>query len=177
MGRATCRVLYHLEHDHGIAFHATRHEAAAAAAADGFPRSTGRVGVGVVTQGPGLTNTITALVTARRAGSPVVQLAGDSTEIRNPNDPFAGVQAIDTKALLAAGEIDSIRPTPDTVISDVPRVLADAALRQQPLAVVLPFQYGSSEVSGSSAAPAAARDARAVPDPSKIDRRRHPTRK
>jgi thiamine pyrophosphate-dependent acetolactate synthase large subunit-like protein len=81
MGSGNMRVLHHLEHDHSVAFHAARHESAAVAAADGFARVTDAVGVCVVTQGPGLTNTITPLITARRAGTPLVLITGDSAEI------------------------------------------------------------------------------------------------
>ena len=42
----------------------TRHEQAAAHAADGYARATGRVGVCVATSGPGATNLVTGLATA-----------------------------------------------------------------------------------------------------------------
>ena len=97
MGSGSMRVLHHLEHDLEVAYHAGRHEAGAVAAADGFARATGRVGVCIVTQGPGLTNTVTPLITARKANSPVVLLTGDSSGIRTPEDPFARVQAVPTR--------------------------------------------------------------------------------
>jgi acetolactate synthase-1/2/3 large subunit len=54
----------------------TRDEATAVFAADAYARVTGRVGVAVVTAGPGLTNTITALKNAQLAQSPVLLIAG-----------------------------------------------------------------------------------------------------
>src|SRR5512135_1978777 len=53
-----------------------RHEATAVFAADAVSRLTGIPGVAVVTAGPGLTNTITAVKNAQLAQSPVVIFAG-----------------------------------------------------------------------------------------------------
>lgn len=53
-----------------------RHEATAVFAADASARMTGIPGVAVVTAGPGLTNTVTAIKNAQMAESPVVVIAG-----------------------------------------------------------------------------------------------------
>jgi len=53
-----------------------RHEASTVFAADAHHRSTGAVGVAVVTAGPGVTNTITALKNAQMAESAVLLLGG-----------------------------------------------------------------------------------------------------
>lgn len=60
----------------GIRVVDTRHEATAVFAADAAARLTGRPGVAVVTAGPGVTNTLTAVTNARLAQSPVVLLGG-----------------------------------------------------------------------------------------------------
>ncbi|MEE8421632.1 MAG: thiamine pyrophosphate-binding protein [Dehalococcoidia bacterium] len=54
----------------------TRHEQAAAHAADGYARATGRVGVAAVTAGPGVTDAITGVANAYRAGSPMILIGG-----------------------------------------------------------------------------------------------------
>jgi thiamine pyrophosphate-dependent acetolactate synthase large subunit-like protein len=54
-----------------------RHEQAAAYAADGFARATGKLGVALVTTGPGAANTLGATGEAMAAGSPVLVLATD----------------------------------------------------------------------------------------------------
>lgn len=64
--------------DHGIRVVDFRHEQSAAFAADAWGRLTGRAGVAAVTAGPGITNAVTALATARRAQSPMVVLAGQA---------------------------------------------------------------------------------------------------
>jgi acetolactate synthase I/II/III large subunit len=54
----------------------TRHEQAAAHAADGYARATGRTGVCLVTSGPGATNTITGLANAKLDSVPMVLISG-----------------------------------------------------------------------------------------------------
>src|SRR5215216_6162903 len=59
-----------------------RHEQAAAYAADGYARATGRVGVALVTTGPGAANTLGAVGEAWASRSPVVVIASEvPTEI------------------------------------------------------------------------------------------------
>src|SRR5213075_2712526 len=53
-----------------------RHEQAAAHAADGYARASGRVGVCVATSGPGATNLVTGLAAAYMDNSPVVAITG-----------------------------------------------------------------------------------------------------
>lgn len=55
-----------------------RHENAAVAMADGYARSTGKVGVATVTSGPGLAQAMTAVVGAARYRTPLVLFAGDT---------------------------------------------------------------------------------------------------
>ncbi|HTU98801.1 MAG TPA: thiamine pyrophosphate-binding protein [Solirubrobacteraceae bacterium] len=62
-----------------------RHEQTAVYAADGYARATGRLGVAVVTTGPGAANTLGATGEAMAAGSPVLVIATDiPAAIRRP---------------------------------------------------------------------------------------------
>ncbi len=54
----------------------TRHEQGACHAADGYSRTTGRVGVAFATSGPGATNLITGLATAMMDSVPIVAITG-----------------------------------------------------------------------------------------------------
>ncbi|MFL0195426.1 biosynthetic-type acetolactate synthase large subunit [Clostridium sp. WILCCON 0269] len=54
----------------------TAHEQGATHAADGYARSTGKVGVAIVTSGPGTTNTITGIATAYADSIPIVVFTG-----------------------------------------------------------------------------------------------------
>src|SRR5260221_8435792 len=65
-----------------------RHEQAAVHAAEGYARSTGKVGVVLVTSGPGATNAVTGLTDALMDSIPVVCLTGQGPTPLTGNDPF-----------------------------------------------------------------------------------------
>src|SRR5438094_9268753 len=65
-----------------------RHEQAAVHAAEGYARSTGKVGVVLVTSGPGATNTVTGLTDALMDSVPVVCLTGQVPTHLIGNDAF-----------------------------------------------------------------------------------------
>jgi acetolactate synthase-1/2/3 large subunit len=65
-----------------------RHEQAAVHAAEGYARSTGKVGVVLVTSGPGATNAVTGLVDALMDSIPVVCLTGQVPTHLIGNDAF-----------------------------------------------------------------------------------------
>jgi acetolactate synthase-1/2/3 large subunit len=65
-----------------------RHEQAAVHAAEGYARSTGRVGVVLVTSGPGATNAVTGLVDALMDSIPVICLTGQVPTHLIGNDAF-----------------------------------------------------------------------------------------
>jgi acetolactate synthase I/II/III large subunit len=65
-----------------------RHEQAAAHAADGYARASGRVGVCVATSGPGATNLVTGLATAHMDSSPVVAITGQVARSMIGRDAF-----------------------------------------------------------------------------------------
>jgi len=68
--------LYDAFYDHPIRHVLVRHEQNAAFAAEGFARSTGRVGVCCATSGPGATNLVTGLVDSMMDSIPVVAITG-----------------------------------------------------------------------------------------------------
>jgi len=65
-----------------------RHEQAAVHAADGYARSTGKVGVALATSGPGATNTVTGIATAYMDSVPLVVLTGQVATPLIGNDAF-----------------------------------------------------------------------------------------
>ena len=69
--------------DSPIGLMGVRHEQTAVYAADGYARATGRLGVALVTTGPGAANTLGGTGEAMAAGSPVLVIATDvSTAVR-----------------------------------------------------------------------------------------------
>ena len=77
----------------------TRHEQAAAHAADAYARLTRGIGVAIVTAGPGVTDAITGVANAKHAESPVLLIGG------------AAPQALATKgALQEIEQVDLFKP-------------------------------------------------------------------
>ena len=71
-----------------------RHEQGVAHAADGYARSTGKVGVCLVTSGPGATNTVTAIATAYMDSIPMVILTGQVGTPLIGSDAFQEVDTV-----------------------------------------------------------------------------------
>ncbi|WP_102108414.1 acetolactate synthase 3 large subunit [Oceaniglobus roseus] len=65
-----------------------RHEQAAVHAAEGYARSTGKVGVALVTSGPGATNAVTGLTDALMDSIPIIVLSGQVPTFMIGNDAF-----------------------------------------------------------------------------------------
>ncbi|MDL2210166.1 biosynthetic-type acetolactate synthase large subunit [Desulfovibrio sp. OttesenSCG-928-O18] len=71
-----------------------RHEQGAVHAADGYARSSGAVGVCLVTSGPGATNTVTGIATAYMDSIPMVVLTGQVPTALIGNDAFQEVDIV-----------------------------------------------------------------------------------
>ena len=134
MGDGNLRFMTHLAETVGIPYYAARHEGGAVAMADGYARVTGRVGVCSVTQGPGVTNTLTALTEARKAGTPMLLLAGDTAAriLRHNQD-------VDQAAIFKSVGVTVARVrSPDTLMIDLSRAFNQALAIQQPIAISIP---------------------------------------
>lgn len=77
-----------------------RHEQAASHAAEGYARVSGKVGVCLVTSGPGATNTITGIADAMMDSTPIVVIAGQ-----------VGVGALGTDAFQEVDLVSMTQPT------------------------------------------------------------------
>jgi acetolactate synthase-1/2/3 large subunit len=71
-----------------------RHEQAAVHAADAYARATGRVGVALVTSGPGATNAVTGIATAYMDSVPLVIITGQVPVALIGNDAFQEVDTV-----------------------------------------------------------------------------------
>ncbi|MBN2569197.1 MAG: biosynthetic-type acetolactate synthase large subunit [Deltaproteobacteria bacterium] len=71
-----------------ILHYLVRHEQAAAHAADGYARATGKVGVCLSTSGPGATNMVTGIATAYMDSTPLVALTAQVTSDLLGSDAF-----------------------------------------------------------------------------------------
>jgi len=80
--------IFDMLYDADINFYLMRHEQAAAHAADGYARATGKVGVCIATSGPGATNLVTGIATAYMDSIPLVALTGQVATKLIGNDAF-----------------------------------------------------------------------------------------
>src|ERR671937_1665965 len=81
-----------------------RHEQAAAYAADGYARATGRLGVAVTTTGPGAANTLGAVGEAWASRSPILVIATDIPSLLRRSGQYRGILHE------TAGQADMFRP-------------------------------------------------------------------
>ena len=106
--------------DSGIHFILPRHEQGGVHMADGYARSTGRVGCCLFTSGPGATNAVTGLATANMDGIPLVCICGQVNLDIIGNDAFqeadtTGITRSITKHNYLVRDVD-----------DLPRIIAEA---------------------------------------------------
>jgi len=109
-----------------------RHEQNAVAAADGFARfSRGKLGIAIVTMGPGLTNTATSLAAARAHRSAVLVLAG-AASLGELSNPQRFDQLAFSRLLAGSGELletpGSVAPLLDRAIGHLRRHLGPFVL-------------------------------------------------
>jgi acetolactate synthase-1/2/3 large subunit len=86
--------IYHELPNHDIRHILVRHEQGAAHMADGYARATGKVGVCLVTSGPGATNTVTGIATAYMDSVPMVVFTGQVPTALIGNDAFQEVDIV-----------------------------------------------------------------------------------
>ena len=93
-GAAVLSIYNELSYTNKITHYLVRHEQAAIHAAEGYARTSGKVGVVLVTSGPGFTNTITGIVNAYTDSTPLVVLAGDVPTTSKTGKVFQNVDIV-----------------------------------------------------------------------------------
>ncbi len=84
--------LYHVQDR--IVHYRSQHEQGAVHMADGYARSTGKVGVAIVTSGPGATNAVTGIATAHMDSVPLVVISGQVPRSLMGSQAFQEVDTI-----------------------------------------------------------------------------------
>lgn len=129
----------------------TAHEQGAAHAADGYARTTGRVGVVISTSGPGATNLVTGIATAYLDSVPLVAICGNVPTTQIGSDSFqevdiTGVTLPITKHNYFVGSVEELADTireafalarsgrPGPVLIDVPKDVQIAKYEYEPKA-------------------------------------------
>jgi len=126
-----------------------RHEQGAVHAADGYARAKGKVGVCLVTSGPGATNTVTGIASAYMDSIPVVVFSGQVPTPLIGNDAFQEVDIVGitrpcTKHNYLVQTTESLAATvkeaffiarsgrPGPVLVDIPKNVANTAIDYMP---------------------------------------------
>jgi acetolactate synthase-1/2/3 large subunit len=135
-----------------------RHEQAAAHAADGYARATGKVGVCMATSGPGATNLVTGLATAFMDSTPVVAITGQVAQQFLGRDAFQetdilGVTQPITKHNFLVRTIEELAPVmheafcvarsgrPGPVLVDIPKNVLQSKTTYDPAQYMTSDEY------------------------------------
>jgi acetolactate synthase-1/2/3 large subunit len=131
-----------------------RHEQGAVHAADGYARASGKVGVALVTSGPGATNTVTGIATAHSDSIPIVVFTGQVPTTLIGNDAFqesdiTGITRPCTKHNFLVRNIEDLAPTikeafqiartgrPGPVLVDLPKNVMASTTDYDPSTIVI----------------------------------------
>lgn len=98
----------------------TRHEQAAAHAAQGYARATGKVGVAISTSGPGATNLVTGIADAHIDSTPLVCITGQVSSSLLGSDAFQEIDIIAVSTPITKWNYQV------TKASEIPEVMAKA---------------------------------------------------
>src|ERR687897_1749374 len=141
VGSGNFGLVDHMTRNCGVAFYASRHEEAAVAMADGYARVSGKLGVCTVHQGPGVTNTLTALTEAVKNGTPMLLLAGDTATTALYQNLDVDQDAV-VRSVGAGGEHI---PGANTAAQDIARAVRRAKNERRPMVISLPIDVQQQE--------------------------------
>ncbi|RAK64346.1 thiamine pyrophosphate-binding protein [Phenylobacterium kunshanense] len=151
--------------DHDIAITDFRHEAAAGHAADAYARTTGRLGVCIITAGPGYANATAAIANAHLDGSPVLFIIGapplrevETNPLQGGIDQIAMARPVSKWAL----SIPATERIPDLTAMAIRRAVTG---RPGPVVLELPIDILHQSVPLSQATPPAGVNVRPRPAP------------
>ena len=143
----------------------TSNEAGAVLAANGFARTSGRLGVATVTHGPALTNTVTALAESVKDHTPVLLVAGDTAVVDRDN-----FQSIAQREVVLAADagFEQVR-SPQTFTEDVVTTIRRAHLERRPVVLDVPVDFQWQEVEYQRVQARVIEPQAVRPDPAALD--------
>jgi thiamine pyrophosphate-dependent acetolactate synthase large subunit-like protein len=137
----------------GARYVAARHETGAAGMADGYFRATGEPAVCSVHQGPGLTNTITAVTEAAKSRVPMIVVAGATSAGMTRSNFFIDQQSL----VRTTGAVAETLHRSETVVEDTVRAFDRAVTEQRPVVLNMPLDVQAAEAPGAGRARPATR--------------------
>src|ERR1700752_2480376 len=136
------------------------HEASAVMMAQGYALRSGRLGVATVTQGPGLTNTATALIDTVRNNVPLVLITGDTAPSNTHNQ-----QSLDQARFVEATGAGSPHVgEPGQAAPAIRAAIAQATAQRRPVVVNCPTEFAWETVDADDRAVDASEPVPAPPD-------------
>jgi thiamine pyrophosphate-dependent acetolactate synthase large subunit-like protein len=156
--------LVHAARAAGVRYCGANHEAGAVGIGDGWARVTGRTGLVMLSQGPGLTNGLTALTEAVKSRTPLVVAVIDA-----PRSSRHGNLNIDQAAVcraLGAG-IEVVRSAASAV-DDLAHALHRATVERRPVVLMVPLDLIHLEADQEGAPSPVAQPSAPWPDPHAI---------
>jgi acetolactate synthase-1/2/3 large subunit len=117
-------------------------EGGAVLAALGYAQVSGRLGVATVTHGPGLTNTVTALVEAERARAPLVLIAGDTPA--GVHDHIQGIDQLPVVLSTGAGFVQV--QSGESAVTDLARAIRRAVTERRPVVANVPIDFLGQQI-------------------------------
>jgi thiamine pyrophosphate-dependent acetolactate synthase large subunit-like protein len=141
MGDGNLRFINYWVNGLEMPYYGSRHESAGIAMADGFTRISDTFAVATTTQGPGMTNALTALVAARKSQTPIVFAVGDVSSHQQ-----GWPQDVDHRAFFDAAGVPLVE------FSDVSRVFSEtvnavrtAISNRTPIGIDMPVDFQELE--------------------------------
>ncbi|XP_071656789.1 2-hydroxyacyl-CoA lyase 2 isoform X2 [Patagioenas fasciata] len=129
----------------------TRHEATAVFAADAVSRLSGGVGVAVVTAGPGVTNTITAVKNAQLAESPLLLIGGAAATLQKGRGALQDVEQLPLfrtlcKSCLSVRTVRDLVPCIRQAMATARSGTPGPVFVELPIDVLYPFHVVEKEI-------------------------------
>ncbi|MDX1690692.1 MAG: sulfoacetaldehyde acetyltransferase [Acidimicrobiia bacterium] len=153
----------------GIRFVPVRHEQSAAHMADGYARVSGRVGMAIGQNGPGITNMVTAVAAAYHAHSPVIVVTPSATSGSVGLDGFQEVEQLSIFRTITKFQVQV--PRPDRMAETFRTAFRQARAHLGPVQVDVPRDYFYGESNEEILEPHRYRaDARGAGDPEALER-------
>jgi thiamine pyrophosphate-dependent acetolactate synthase large subunit-like protein len=149
----------------GGRFYAMCHEAGGVLAANGYARTSGKLGVATVTHGPALTNIVTALVESVRDRTPLLIVAGDTDA--TVRDHLQDVSQRDVVLATGAG-FEQVR-SPATIAADLATAVRRALVERRPIVLNVPVEFQWREVEYVPVRRAPHSPQAIAPDPAALD--------